>query len=90
MLGMHHAVKKKSHWAIETIGWLGAISVLLAYMLAAFSYISADGFWYTFLNLVGAVGIMVIAIHKGVIQSIVLNGIWIIIAIVAIVNLWLK
>ena len=87
---MHHAVKKKSHWVIEAIGWLGAVSVLVAYMLAAFSYIAADGFWYTFLNLVGAVGILVIAVHKRVVQSIVLNAIWIVIAIVAIVNLWLK
>lgn len=87
---MHHFKRKKSHWFVETIGWLGAISVLVAYMLGAFGFIDADGFWYTFLNLVGAVGIMTIAIYKRVVQSVVLNAIWIIIAVIALVNLWLK
>jgi hypothetical protein len=91
MLGIvHHGGKKKSHWVVEAIGWAGAICVLVAYCLVLFGTIEGDGFWNAFLNLMGALGIMVIAIHKKVAQSIVLNAIWIVIALIAIFNLWLK
>ncbi len=90
MLGIVHHGKKRSHWAIETIGWLGAVCVLVAYCLVLFGIIDGDGFWNAFLNLLGAIGIMVIAVHKKVAQSIVLNAIWAVIALIAIFNLWQK
>lgn len=91
MLGIvHYGKNKKSHWLVETIGWIGAISVLVAYCLVLLGYIEGDGIWNALLNLVGAVGIIVIAIYKKVAQSIVLNTIWAVIAIVAIVNIWLR
>jgi len=85
-----HSGGRKSHFVVEAIGWIGAACVLLAYGLALFGVISGDGFWYALLNLVGAVGIIVIAVAKKVPQSIVLNAIWAIAALAAIVNLWLR
>jgi hypothetical protein len=91
MLGIvHHGKKKNNHWLVEATGWVGAVSVLVAYGLVLFGYIDGNGFWNALLNLIGALGIMVIAVSKKVTQSIVLNTIWAIAAIVAIINIWLK
>jgi hypothetical protein len=91
MISLHHTAKNnvKAHWLAETAGWVGAISVLVAYVLVLNGVIDGDGFWNAFLNLVGAIGIITIAIIKKVVQSIVLNIIWAVIAVVAIVNIWL-
>lgn len=83
-------LSKKWHLVAEVAGWLGAGSILLAYVLALFGVITGDGFLYAFLNLAGAVGIIIIAAAKGVIQSVVLNTIWAIVALAAIIMLWLK
>lgn len=90
MLGIHHAVKKKAHWLAETAGWVGAVSVLVAYVLVLNGVIPGDGFWNAFLNLIGAIGIITIATVKKVVQSVVLNIIWAAIAITAIASMWLR
>ena len=89
MLGLHGG-KPKAHPLAELAGWVGAASILLAYGLALFGVINADDLWYALLNLVGAVGIVIIAVVKKVAQSIVLNVIWAIAALVAIVGIWLR
>lgn len=87
MLGMHHHGRAKGHPLAEASGWIGAASVLLAYGLAAFGMISAEGWLYALLNLIGAIGIVIIAAVKKVIQSVLLNVIWAVIAVVALVKL---
>lgn len=84
-----HGGKQKVHWAAEIAGWAGAISVLVAYLLVLNGIIPGDGIWNAVLNLVGSFGIITIAIVKGVAQSIVLNIIWIAIALVAITRILL-
>lgn len=57
MLGMHKLKGgSKVHWPAEVAGWVGAISVLLAYMLAVYGVIDANGFWYAFFELGGCGG----------------------------------
>jgi hypothetical protein len=69
----------------EIAGWYGAAAILSAYTLVSFDIVAGDGLVFQLLNLTGAVGIMVIAIYKKVLQSVVLNIIWSAIAIVAII-----
>lgn len=72
---------------IEIFGWYGMIAIVLAYALVSFSFISANSIWYQFLNGTGAVGIVIISLHKKAYQPGVLNIIWAVIALIAIINI---
>lgn len=73
----------------EIAGWYGTAAILTAYILTSFSIISGDGIVFQILNLTGALGIIAIAAYKRVRQSIVLNVVWSVVAIVAIVNIFI-
>lgn len=72
---------------IEVIGWYGAAAILLGYGLLSFDKISADSLAYQLLNLTGAAGIVIVSLAKGAQQPAILNIVWAIIALVAIVRL---
>lgn len=69
---------------IEIIGWLGAGALFGGYVLVSFSIVPPDGYIYQFLNLLGALGLGIIALTKKVYPSVTVNLIWGLIAIVAI------
>ncbi len=73
--------------AAEIVGWYGAAAILLAYTLVSFKVVHTDGYVYQLLNLTGAVGIVVISIIKRASQPAVLNILWAVVALVAIVSL---
>ena len=75
---------------IEVFGWYGTVAIILAYALVSFSLLSAHTIWYQLLNGTGAVGIVLVSYHKRAFQPAVLNVIWTLIALVAIVGLLLK
>ena len=79
----------RKQFLIETIGWYGTAAILSAYALVSFSVISGDGLPFQILNLTGALAIIVLAVYKKVRQSVVLNVVWSVVAIVAIINLFL-
>ena len=72
----------------EAIGWAAALAILLAYFLVSFEKIEAAGFAYQLLNVFGACGIAYISLLKRAYQSVFLNVVWLIIAIVVIVKLF--
>lgn len=74
----------------EFSGWYGAIAILLAYALVSFSIISAESFVFQFLNLTGAVGIIIISLHKNVKQSVVLNIFWASVAFIALIKVMFR
>jgi len=74
---------------VELIGWYGTLALLLAYALVSFQIIPANGFMYQFLNLTGAIGIIVIAVFRKVYQSVVLNVFWGGIALLAIIKIFM-
>jgi hypothetical protein len=74
----------------EAYGWYGAAAIVLAYALVSFKVIPADGYVYQMLNLTGAVGIIIVSIRKKAQQPAVLNTVWAIVAVAAIVGLLLK
>ena len=71
----------------EIIGWYGTVAIVLAYALVSNSLVSPTNYIYQLLNLTGAFGIIWISYKKKVYQSISLNIIWAIIAILAIMKL---
>lgn len=72
----------------EIIGWCAALAILTAYVLVSFGIINAAGLAYQLLNVVGACGIAYISFLKRAYQSVVLNIVWLIIAIFVIVKLF--
>jgi len=64
-------------------GWYGAMAITLAYVLVSFSFLSAGSIQYQLLNGTGAIGIVIVSLHKKAYQPAVLNFIWAIIALYA-------
>jgi hypothetical protein len=79
--------RKRSNQLKEILGWYGMTAIVLAYSLISFSLISSNSFYYQFLNLTGSLGIILVALGKKDYQPVVLNIIWMIIAVIAIVRL---
>lgn len=77
-------MKKK---IIEIIGWYGAVAIILAYGLNSFSFLNQTNLFYQLLNLTGGIGILTISFYKRTYQPGVLNIIWTIIALVAILKI---
>lgn len=74
----------------EIIGWYGTIAIVLAYALVSFGVLSSNGLFYQILNGTGALGILIISLKRKAYQPGVLNIIWAVIAIVAIINILIK
>jgi hypothetical protein len=74
------------HKAENYFGWYGVGAILVAYLLVSFSVVTAKSLGYQALNLTGAIGIVIEALSKKDAQPAVLNSIWAIIAIAAIVR----
>ena len=71
----------------EIIGWYGTFAIVLAYALVSFSVLKGNGTVFQLLNFTGAIGLIVICLLKKVYQSAVLNIIWTIIALVALLKI---
>jgi hypothetical protein len=78
---------KKQNILAEIAGWYGTIAILLAYALVSFGVVSSDSAAFQLLNLTGAMGIIVIAVNKKVMQSVILNLFWAVVALIALVNI---
>lgn len=71
----------------EVAGWYGAVAIILSYFLVSFGVIPSNSFTFQFLNLTGALGLMMVSLRKKVYQTVILNIIWSIIAIIAIIQI---
>lgn len=69
---------------IALFGWYGTVSIILAYALVSFSFLTPTSILYQILNGTGALGIVAISFHKKTYQPGVLNVLWAIIAFFAI------
>ncbi|MFH1400393.1 MAG: hypothetical protein ABIH41_02640 [Nanoarchaeota archaeon] len=74
----------------ESIGWYGTVAIVGAYALLSFGVFGAESMLYQVLNATGALGIVYISLKKKAYQPGVLNIIWTIIAIIAIVRLLVR
>ena len=69
---------------IDTLGWSGALLVLVAYALVSTRFVEGDSLMYQALNVVGATLLLANTAYKGAYPSAFVNMIWIGIAIFAI------
>lgn len=74
---------------IQSIGWYGVVAIVVSYALANFGWLSTTSWAYILLNLTGAIAIAAEAASKRDRQPLVLNIIWAIVALVALVKLML-
>ena len=75
---------------IPYLGWYGVFAILGAYVLVSFNVIVAKSYVYQLLNLTGALGIVLEAASKKDKQPVVLNIVWAIVALAAIIQLFAK
>jgi hypothetical protein len=73
----------------DICGWYGTGAILLAYVLVSFSVLRADSWAYQALNLSGALGFVVLGIVKKVYETVTLNTVWAVVALAAIVRMFL-
>lgn len=72
---------------IEVVGWYGAVAIVTAYAFSSFGILETSDLLYQLLNLTGAMGIVVVSLYKKAYQPGVLNIVWAIIALVAIIQI---
>jgi hypothetical protein len=71
---------------VDLIGWIGASLLLLAYGLVSFKKLQADSGRYQLLNALGSCCLMVNTAYYRAYPSSVVNVIWILIAIAALMK----
>ena len=89
LLHHHTASEKGKCWLLigDITGWIGAFVLLGAYLLVSFDLIGAQSIAYQLMNIIGAVGLMILALARRATPSVFVNAIWIIIGLVAIVGI---
>ena len=75
---------------VESAGWYGVVAILAAYALLSFNIVGSKTLIYQFLNLSGAIGIIIEAASKKDKQPVVLNIVWAIIALFGIFQIIIK
>lgn len=71
------------HVFVETVGWLGAALILLAYGLLSSGRLDGRSHLYQWMNVAGSVGFIINSGYNGAIPSVALNVVWMIIGLVA-------
>ena len=73
---------------VDILGWIGSIEVVLAYALISQQKITSKNPWYQWLNLTGAILLIVNTWYYGAWPSTFINLVWVGIAIVALSKLF--
>ncbi|MDR0591557.1 MAG: hypothetical protein LBG75_03345 [Candidatus Nomurabacteria bacterium] len=87
---LHHRKTHNSKWLLigDILGWVGAVSLISAYFLASTGVVSGQSPTYQVLNIVGAFGLLALALARRAIPSVATNIVWLIIGFVAIARLF--
>jgi len=75
-------------WFVEIVGWGGALLILVAYLLVTLGKLTGQSLSFQWMNLVGAAGFVINGWWHGAIPSAALNVVWMLIAAVALWQLW--
>lgn len=70
----------------EIAGWYGVVVIVVAYTLSTFGVLSVHDTMYQVLNLTGAIGVVLDALDDKNYQPAVLNIIWAIVAVLALIG----
>ena len=68
-------------FVIDVIGWLGAAALLAAYALVSAKRLDGDSMMFQFLNLIGAIFLIINTAYYGAYPSTFVNVVWIGIAV---------
>jgi hypothetical protein len=74
---------------VELLGWYGAGAILGAYLAVSFAIVSPEGIVFQALNLTGAGTLLLVSWRRRMMQTVFLNTIWVLIALVAIGGIFL-
>lgn len=77
---------KSSRFYGELIGWYGVIAILIAYVGNMLGWMDVHNTHYLILNITGSLGILIDAAQQKNWQPVVLNVIWMVIAIVGLIK----
>ena len=69
---------------IDVLGWMGAFLILTAYAFISFKKVEGSSIKYQLLNIVGSVFLVINTYYYGAIPSTIVNIVWAIIALFAI------
>ena len=69
--------------AVEIAGWLGALLILLAYLLLSAGRLTGQSLVYQAMNVVGATGFVINGWWHGALPSASLNVLWLLIGAIA-------
>jgi hypothetical protein len=76
-------MKRTTERLTEFLGWYGVVAIIVAYALLSFGVVESVSATYHIINLSGGIGIMIDAYADKNYQPVVLNIIWIGIALYA-------
>jgi hypothetical protein len=74
---------------MDLIGWSGAVFSLLAYSLNSLNYIVSQSKEYLVMNVIGCFFLIIYTFHKKAYANSVLNTIWLLMTIVALIKVYL-
>lgn len=75
-----------SRFYTELVGWYGVVAILFAYTGNMFGWFTVQHPAYLALNITGSLGIVIDAWQQKNWQPVVLNAIWILVAIIGSIN----
>ena len=73
--------------AIEIIGWIGSLEVVIAYALISYTKTTGKSIVYQLLNLTGAIFLLINTILHGAFPASFVNAVWALIAIYALLRI---
>jgi hypothetical protein len=71
---------------IDIIGWLGSLLVIAAYALNIYGKLASSSLTYYLLNIAGSTGLIINTLYHHAIPSMVVNVVWIAIALAALLK----
>jgi len=71
---------------IEIIGWWGMVLIFLAYTLVSTKKVEGKSVLYQVINLIGAIALIVNCFHHRTFPVMILNVLWAIVAIQALIS----
>jgi len=70
----------------DIVGWFGVLMILLAFSLSTFDVIDTKSTIYGVMNITGALGIIISSYAKKDFQPVILNVVWLFVAVVGIIR----
>lgn len=72
---------------LEIVGWYGAVALIVAYVSVSFSWLAPQDVLFQVLNLTGGLAIVLHSLSRKAYPSVVINVMWSLVALVALVKI---